>query len=126
MSSYAYIVSRKEQIPSLVREVERRLQAGPVRVSIGARPSKSHEQNAYLHLAIRQLASHLGMGESELKDALKAEYGPEKVVRLGNQTTVIRKSVAEYSKAEAGAMIEHVERIAAECGLLLAPAGSAA
>lgn len=124
MTSQSFIVGRKEQLPHLIREIERRLEGGPVRVTVGAKPSRSREQLAYLHVAIRQLAAHTGTGESELKEFLKSEYGPETVVRVGNRAGVIRKSVGDYTQDEAAAMIEHVERIAAECGLLLAPTGS--
>ena len=123
MTSQSFILGRKEQVPALVRELERRLEHGPVRVLVGYRPSRSTEQNAYLHHAIRALAQHVGMGEDELKEALKAEYGPEVEVRVGNLRTVVRKSVSQYTKAEAAELIGHVERIAAECGLLLSAAG---
>lgn len=124
MASQSFIVARKEQLPALTRELERRLEDGPVRVTVGARATKTRSQNDYLHAAIRQLAQHTGTGETELKEFLKAEYGPENVVRVGSRCGVVKKSVSAYSKAEAAAMIEHVERIAAECGLLLAPTGA--
>ena len=126
MSSQSFIVSRASQLPALLREIERRLAAGPIRVTVGARPSKTREQNAYLHVAIRALAEHLGMADSELKEALKAEYGPEEILRYGNYTSVIRKSMGKYTTEEASRMIEHVERIAADHGLLLEPANMAA
>ena len=111
-------------LPSLVAYLERALADGkPLRVTVGAQPSKTREQNAYLHLAIRHLAEHTGVGETELKTHLKREYGPEESLRIGNTLAVIPKSLSRYSKEEAAAMIEHVHRIAAECGLLLEPAG---
>lgn len=124
-TSQSFILARPSHLPALTAYLERRLAEGkPLRVTVGARPSKSREQNAYLHLAIRQLANHVGMGESELKDVLKAEYGPEETRRVGNLCSVVKKSMATYSKQEAGDMIEHVQRIAAECGLLLEATGS--
>ena len=64
------------------------------------------------------------MSESDLKDLLKSEYGPEDVLRVGSVCGVVKKSMSKYSIEEAANMIEHVERIAAECGLLLEPTGS--
>ena len=124
MTSQSYILARPAQIPALVTALEARLQHGPVRVTVGARPSKTREQNAFLHLGIRELAKHVGMAESDLKDLLKAEYGPDEILRVGNLCGVAKKSMSKYSLEEAAAMIEHVQRIAAECGLLLEPTGS--
>ena len=124
MTPQSYILARPSQIPALVSALEAKLKHGPVRVTVGARPSKTREQNAYLHLAIRQLANHVGMAESDLKDLLKSEYGPEDVLRVGSVCGVVKKSMSKYSLEEAANMIEHVERIAAECGLLLEPTGS--
>lgn len=125
MSSQAFILANRAGLGPLVAYLERRLEAGkPLRVTVGARPSRTREQNAYLHVAIRQLAQHTGTSESELKELLKAEYGPEEVLRVGNVCGVVKKSMAKYSDQEAAAMIDHVVRIAAECGLLLSPTGS--
>jgi len=126
MTSQSFIVAHPSGLRALTAYLERRLEAGkPLRVTVGARPSRTREQNAFLHLAIRQLANHVGMSETELKEVLKSEFGPEETVRVGNLTTVVRKSMSKYSTLEASAMIEHVERIAAECGLLIEPAAGA-
>ena len=124
MTPQTYILARQSQIPALVAVLGEWISQGPVRVTVGARPSKTREQNAYLHLAIRQLANHVGMSESDLKDLLKSEYGPEDTLRVGSVCGVVKKSMSKYSLEEAANMIEHVERIAAECGLLLEPTGS--
>ena len=124
MTPQSYILARPSQIPALVTALEAKLKHGPVRVTVGARPSKTREQNAYLHLTIRQLAEHTGTSESDLKDLLKAEYGPEEILRVGNFCGVAKKSMSKYTIEEAANMISHVERIAAECGLLLEPTGT--
>jgi hypothetical protein len=121
VSQQSYIVGRREQIPVLMREIERRLVRGPVKVSVGARPSRSTEQNAYLHFALRELAQFCGVGEEELKAEFKRQYGPKRLLLVGSQSFELCKSTREYSKAEAMDMIAHVERVAAECGLLIAP-----
>lgn len=122
MSPTTFTLVGPAQLASLVRHLERRLADGkPLRVTVGVRPSRTREQNAFLHVAIRELADHVGMGEEELKTVLKSEYGPKVTRTLAGRTLNVPKSVSDYDTLEASAMIEHVERIAAECGLLLAP-----
>lgn len=123
MTASTFLVGTLEQLPALARELERRLQAKgkPLRVRIEDAPSRSREQNAYLHLAIRALAVHVGMGAEELKQHFKTQYGPNSARKVGAETVIVPKSMGEYSREEAAAMIEHVLRVAAECGLLLAP-----
>jgi hypothetical protein len=121
VSQQSYIVGRREQLPVLMREIERRLQRGPVKVQVGARPSRTTEQNAYMHFAFRELAQFCGVGEDELKNEFKRQYGPKHTVLVGTHSFELCKSTRDYTKLEAMDMIAHVERIAAECGLLIAP-----
>lgn len=124
MSSQTFTLVRSGQLPALHAHLERELTAGKrLRITVSHAPSRSQEQNAYLHIAIRDLAQHLGQGETELKEYLKTEFGPTEFVQVGNRTGTIKKSFAKYSREEAGEMIEHVMRLAAECGLLLEPRG---
>jgi AraC-like DNA-binding protein len=118
-----YLVASRAQLPHLMRELERRLEraSSPLRIRVDCAPSRTREQNAYLHVALRALADHTGANESELRDYFKAEYGPTAIVTVAGHSKVIPKSLSTYSIEEASDMIEHVERVAAECGLLLAP-----
>jgi hypothetical protein len=121
-----FIIRTKEQAHTLARHLVAQLTLNekPLRVQIGIPPSRSREQNAYLHLSIRALAEHVGMSETELKEVLKAEYGPTVERRVGTKTYVAPKSMGDYSSAEAATMIDHVERIGADCGILLSPEAS--
>jgi hypothetical protein len=122
MHANQYLIRRAAQLPPLVREIERRVANGPLRVRLEAEPSRTREQNAYLHVAIRALADHTGARESDLREYFKDQYGPTVWLRLGRRKPkLIAKSIADYTLAEASAMIEHVERTAAECGLLMEP-----
>lgn len=85
------------------------------------KPPRSLPQNAILHTQIRELATHIGYSETELKDWLKLEYGPKKrLVWYKDQVQLldkmIPKSTAEYTREEMSDMIAHVERIGAEMG----------
>lgn len=122
MKSTAYTLTHAAQIPILAAQLERLLAAGkPLRLVVGPKPSRSREQLAYLHLAIRQLAEHTGTSESELKEFFKAEYGPPAIVTIAGRAATVKKSVGDYTSQEASDMIEHVTRVAAECGMLLSP-----
>jgi hypothetical protein len=90
-----------------------------LRVVVGPRPSRSREQLAFLHVAVRQLAEHTGASESSLKDFFKSEYGPKTMLILGSRYAEMPKSWGEYTSTEASEMLEHVIRTAAECGLLI-------
>lgn len=123
----SFTLARSGQLDALMAYLRGQLAerpGRPLRVQVEPWPSRTHEQNAYLHLAIRQLAQHLGMAETELKDALKERFGPVETIRLGRRTQTVRKSVGRYTVQEAGDMIEHVHRIAAEEGLLLDTGGN--
>ena len=121
MNPRSFIVTART-CGTLMRYLDSQLVDGKtLRVTVGENPSKTTSQNAYLHLAIRKLAQHVGSSESEVKDWLKAEYGPPTVIYLNNVMATTKKSRSRYTLEEAAAMIEHVTRIAAECGLLLEP-----
>lgn len=93
----------------------------PLRVTLGPlRPRRSLEQNALLHSLIDQLALHLGYSPEELKDTLKALYGPSRrVVLLSGAAATVARSTSTYDKQEMAAMIEQVFKLAAETGCVL-------
>lgn len=80
------------------------------------RQRRSLDQNAKMHVMIRELAKHLGYSESELKDALKSEYGEKAVMHVGGREMTVPKSTTDYDVKEAGEMIEIIQMIAAETG----------
>jgi hypothetical protein len=80
------------------------------------RSRRSLDQNAKMHVMIRDLAAHLGYTQSELKDYLKHEYGPTKTLQIGETQKVIPLSTSEYNRAEAGEIIEILYMLGAECG----------
>lgn len=77
---------------------------------------RSLDQNAKMHVMIRELGKHLGYSEAEMKDVVKNEYGPKRTVRVGDRDHVIPKSTADYNVEEAGEMIEVLHMIGAETG----------
>lgn len=77
---------------------------------------RSLDQNAKMHVMIRELAKHIGYSESEMKNVLKSEYGPVHSVRIGDRDIVVPKSTADYDRAQAGEMIELIQMLGAETG----------
>lgn len=80
------------------------------------KPKRTLDQNAKMHVMIRELATHIGYSDSELKDFLKAEYGPTKTIQIGESQKAIPVSTSEYNRTEAGEMIEILYMLGAECG----------
>lgn len=80
------------------------------------RAKRSLDQNAKMHVMIRELADHIGYSQTELKDYLKSEYGPTKTIQIGDKQRVIPMSTAEYNRAEAAEIIEILYMLGAECG----------
>jgi len=121
----SYTLTSQKQLPALIAHLNALLELGKgLRIQVGPRPTRSREQLAFLHVAVRQLAEHTGTGETVLKDYFKAEYGPKTMLTLGTRYTEMPKSWAEYSNQEASEMLEHVIRTAAECGLLIQAEGN--
>ena len=125
MRTTAYTLTRAGQLPALTALLERHLAEGQeLRLVVGPRPSRSREQLAFLHVAVRALAEHTGTRESDLKEYFKGEYGPSVQVKVGTVETNVPKSWGDYSVQEASEMLEHVIRTAAECGLLIQAEGN--
>jgi len=82
-------------------------------------PPKSGAQNAKLHVLLARFADCSGDERSYIKEVFKHLHGPMIVVRLGTKEVATAKSIAEYTKAEASDMIEHVLMVAAEQGYVI-------
>jgi hypothetical protein len=74
------------------------------------------DQNAKMHVMMRELAAHIGYSDSEFKDFVKLEYGPKQVSRIGDKDYLLPKSTRDYNVAECGEIIEILYMLAAECG----------
>ena len=81
------------------------------------KPPRSLSQNARLHCMIRALSDHTGHSESELKDWFKAEYGPTKRLQVGSQGNMIPLSTTQYTKKQMAELMDHVDRVCADCGV---------
>ncbi len=77
---------------------------------------RSIDQNAKMHVMIRELARHVGHSEGELKDYLKEEYGPKEKRTMFGRTYVGPKSTADYNVEEASEIIEILHMLGAEVG----------
>lgn len=92
----------------------------PLLITVTAwRPPKTVSQNAYMHVAIRELADHVGYGEEEMKTYLKGEFGPRKIIEINGKIHAIPKSMTDYTREEASDMIEQIHRIGAEVGAII-------
>lgn len=92
----------------------------PMQVTIQPKPTKrSLSQNARMHVMWHELANHLGYTGDELKEIMKLKYGPQAQIQFEGELRVIPKPSAKYTKAESSAMMEHIQRLAAECGCVM-------
>lgn len=93
--------------------------------------SKSNPQNATIHGLIRRLADHAGDDFEYLKEAFKEAYGAKTIKKMSIPVTVndpesggdfiweerdieVPKSIADYNKEEASAMIETILYVASD------------
>ena len=78
------------------------------------KPPRTNPQNAKLHAMFRDLSAHTGFSEQEVKDWLKLEYGPKKVVQIGDTVKSIPKGTSEYTREEFSDFIDRVFQVGAE------------
>ena len=81
------------------------------------KPARTNEQNALLHVLFREVASHVGRSEDEIKAIFKKQYGHMKKIELYGNVTYIPKGTSEYNKQELSDMVEQVYRKGAEWGV---------
>jgi len=81
------------------------------------KPPRGLNQNAKLHVMLRELANHIGYSEGELKDYFKQEYGRKKAVNIGGREKLIPVSTVDYTREEMALMLNHVDRLSAESGV---------
>ncbi len=79
-------------------------------------PPKTGAQNAKLHAMVAELANENGHSFEELKETIKAAWGPRVTRNVLGKAVRVPKSWENLTKAEASALIETVHRIAAEYG----------
>ncbi len=118
------ILTSEVQVKRAVTAICKELQEGgrPVLVTISKYvPPRSLNQLAVLHSAIRQLAKEVGHTPSELKEWLKLEHGPTESVEVGGRAHVLPVSMGRYSRQQASDMLDNVQRIAADLGVLIEP-----
>ena len=63
------------------------------------------DQNAMMHVMFRELASHCGYTESEIKEYFKQEHGYTKTIEISGKITEIPKPTSEYNVEECTLMI---------------------
>jgi hypothetical protein len=75
---------------------------------------KTPGQNATIHMLIRRLAEHTGDDFEYLKEAFKAQFGPQIHIDVKGMETAVSKGISDYDKEEASAMIEKILYIASD------------
>ena len=107
-------------VSKVVKELGANLGDKPYTVSIKRfhRP-RSLDQNKKLHAMIRELALHCGYAESQMKEIVKAQFGPMKAVKIGDRREVSHpKGTSEYTVQEMSDFMERLYQLAAEIGLV--------
>ena len=115
------VIRTPEGLMRFVRKVAKSdiLRTGkPYTVSLARfyRP-KTLEQNAKYHAMIADIAVHIGYSNSEVKDYVKAEFGPVDTITIAGKTKSIPKSVSKYTVQEMSAAIETLYRVGADAGV---------
>ena len=81
--------------------------------------TRSLPQNAKMHVCWAELAKALGWQEDAMKEHFKATHGPRLSLELNGKPVRVPKRSRDYTEQEASDMIEHIQREAAECGVML-------
>ncbi len=118
------IITTEDQTQRAVAAIRKELRKSgrPVLVTVTKYvPPRSLNQLAFLHSAIRQLAGEVGHTPAELKEWLKLEHGPTESVEVGGRAHILPVSMGQYSRQQASDMLDHVQRIAADLGVLIEP-----
>lgn len=81
---------------------------------------RSHEQNALFHALVGEIASATGNDPEAVKDFLKDQFGPKRVVKVMNEVRVVPKSTTQYDVAEMSELIDRAKAWAAtELGIFV-------
>lgn len=103
-------------------ELARQMQKHPEGIVVEIKPytrPKTRSQVAKIHAMIGDMADQLGYERTDMKEILKREYWPTKIVQLRTKDVCIPKSTAELSREEASMVIERMNHVAAECHIVL-------
>jgi hypothetical protein len=89
------------------------------------RRPRTLEQNAKLHAMFRELAEHVGETEHFVKEYMKAEFGPKRVVKfkvlqtnvMAEKARAVPMSTSDYTVDQLNEMIERVYQCGAFAGV---------
>ena len=112
-----WVVRTAYEIYEIARELKGNMNGKPHTLTLEPfkRP-RTNDQNAKLHVMIRELAIHTGHAESDIKEYLKDEFGFHKSIEIAGKSKSIPKGSSEWSVDECSQMIERLYQIAAEIG----------
>lgn len=113
------VIRNANDLGNFVDRVLDKLDGRPYTITIKRfhRP-RSYDQNKKFHAMIRDLAEYTGYGEAELKDILKRQFLPMKVLQIGEHKYEAPKSTAELTVNEMADLIERVYQVGHEIGCL--------
>jgi len=83
------------------------------------RRGRSLSQLRTQHMWYGEIADQTGHSPEEVKELLKAEFGPALVVHVGDRERSVPKPSSEYTKAEAWEYMTRIQSWAGEWGLVL-------
>ncbi len=77
---------------------------------------RTTDQNAKVHAMFRELARFTGHSEADVKDYIKAEFGPTRQVKIGKYTNQVPAGSSTWNVETCSMIIEELYRIGAEIG----------
>ncbi len=80
---------------------------------------RTTNQNSMMHLVWRQFGNELGWDEEEVKEFFKDKYGSKIERQIDDEVVWFPKPSHKYSVEVAAQMIDTVQRVAAEHGIML-------
>jgi hypothetical protein len=77
---------------------------------------RTTDQNAKCHAMMREVAEHAGYSEGEIKDYIKTEFGPKRMIKLLDEHKEVPVSSTEWNVLVCSKIIDHLYEIGAHIG----------
>lgn len=115
------VIDSEREIKTVLARLREMIQQGR-RVMVKAEfytPKRTNAQNATMHLWFGEIADQSGHSAQEIKEILKQEFLPRKIVRIGDIETLRPVDTSGLRKAETCLFMERIQAWAAEWGFVI-------